>query len=203
MVVGHEDMTNRLVAVDLDGTYVRGNTLHIYISEALRYNLRHLRIDRVAGMSALLALRKLGLISHTTMKFGCLRLSGRSEELLKQFVERVNSRINRDVAKLIDDYAARGAKILLASAAADFYVKALWHGDYVATQFDNNPKHIECRGAVKVDRVKRRAAELGATLYVVITDHPDDLPLLDANHDGVNYIVSRTSGEVSRFLGQF
>jgi phosphoserine phosphatase len=203
MVNGLQNMTHKTMVVDLDGTYIRGNTLHIYIKTAIKYNLHILRIDRVAAMAILLMLRKCHLIKHVTMKFGCLRLSGREDKLLEQFAEAVKAKINDNVRQLIDQHLSLSGNVLLATAAADFYVCKIWHGDFVATAFNNNPNRTECRGETKVKMVNEWLSRNGSQIHIVITDHPDDLPLLEANHDGVNYIVSRATGDVSTFLGKF
>lgn len=121
------------MVIDLDGTYVRGNTLHIYLRCALRHHLHRLHLGRVCGISALLALRLLHLISHPAMKFRALRLAGCDAVLLRDFAERVLPLINPKVEQLRLDYEARGGLTLLATAAADFYVPAVWHHDFVAT----------------------------------------------------------------------
>lgn len=121
------------MVIDLDGTYVRGNTLHIYLRCALRHHLHRLHLGRVCGISALLALRLLHLISHPAMKFRALRLAGCDAVLLRDFAERVLPLINPKVEQLRLGYEARGGLTLLATAAADFYVPAVWHHDFVAT----------------------------------------------------------------------
>jgi hypothetical protein len=122
-----------VMVIDLDGTYVRGNTLHIYLRCALRHHLHRLHLGRVCGISALLVLRLLHLISHPAMKFRALRLAGCDAVLLRDFAERVLPLINPKVEQLRLDYEARGGLTLLATAAADFYVPAVWHHDFVAT----------------------------------------------------------------------
>ncbi len=72
--------------VDLDGTLVSCNTLHVYISTALK----HVSMSRRSAIVALLVARKLHLISHEKMKYKILSLAGRNMEIFNDFVKQVN-----------------------------------------------------------------------------------------------------------------
>lgn len=177
------------MVIDLDGTYILGNTLHLYLRCAFTYHLRHGQFWRAGRLAWLVALRRAGLISHVHMKFQALDLAGRDKMLLHYFTRKALRLVHPGVEALRQEYEERGGLTLLATAAADFYIPCLWKGDYVATQTDYNPRKIECRGPEKLRRVQEWLEAHHARMTTVITDHPDDLPLLRANERGINYLV--------------
>lgn len=175
--------SRKLLAVDLDGTLIRGNTLHIYIRCALKDMLRRRRLYSLAYSAAMLALRRAGRISHSRMKFGILSHIKPTARLRADFRAATAPLRNKDVERLISDFRARGGAVLLASAAADSYIPLIWDGDFVATDMNpaTNPGHIECRGEEKLRRVHDYAATKGLTLCAAISDDArDDAPLLQA-----------------------
>lgn len=183
--------------IDLDGTYIQGNTLHLYLRCALDYHLRHLHLFRLCGMLWHLGRRRLGLITHAEMKFRCLALAGRAEALLNDFEAEAAPLVHPKVESLRRDYEQLGGLTLLATAAPDFYVPRVWDGDYVATRMEDNPRMRECRGEEKLRCVEDWLEAHRARIAVVITDHPDDLPLLRANRRGISYLVR--GGEILPF----
>ena len=177
-----------LVALDLDGTLVSGNTLHIYIRCGLRQMMRRRRIARLGRSLALLAARKAGLVSHVDMKFGIFGLIERDERLCREFAEAVNGRLNGKVKDMVDGYASAGCRVLLATAAPAQYVPLIWKGDFVATDMDvsRNPARTECRGEEKLKRVLEYASSNGLRLHAAISDDAvDDAPLLAAAEESV------------------
>lgn len=167
----------RLVIVDLDGTLVKGNTLHQYLCIGMFHSLTHRRYlsgIKIAGIGLLRALR---LISHKQFKFRALALITPDAALQNQFRKRINSMINQDVERLLKEMREDGMTILLVTAAADIYIPWIWDGEYIAS---DSALHIEMRGERKLQEVKRYMDRNGVELYAVITDHSDDLPLLRA-----------------------
>lgn len=165
-------VASTLMAVDLDNTLVRGNTLHIYIKEGLRRAPLTSRL----GILSLLMLRRLRLISHVTMKFGCLsRISHSDPELQRAFAEHAKALLSSSVQERIRSF---GGRVILATAAADVYIPLIWHGPFLATKTIDNPSRQELRGTLKAEAVVRYALRHDLTLVTVLTDHVDDLPLL-------------------------
>lgn len=185
--------------VDLDGTYCTQNTLKAYISLGVRHLLSKGKIISAAEVSVLVIMRRLKIISHTTMKFNALRLIGRNTELLKSFGVGIKKSVNNDVRRFLDRRRAAGDRILLASAAADFYIPAIWDGEYVATAMDDNAGRLECRGEEKLRRVCLWLEANGLKLNYVLTDHHDDAPLMHANKTGENILV-KPSDKTLRFF---
>lgn len=170
-----------MTVVDLDGTYVRGNTLHIYIRCGMAQMLRRLSFGKLMRTIGLLALRRLHLVSHKAMKFGiCAMVDPTDMRLRCEFKTRVERLINADVRKALD----KADELLLATAAPDTYVPWIWDGAYVATAMEDNPERIECRGEEKLRRIEKYVEypALPGTLY---TDHSDDIPLMKLHWEEV------------------
>lgn len=185
-----DERAKKLVVVDLDGTLLRGNSLHIYIMCGIRALWRRKSLPKLSRLAAVIALRRLRLISHRQMKWTALRLIPADDYLLQEdFRKRADKSLNANVNELLNQYRANGCSILLATAAADTYVPLIWHGDMLATRIADNPEHAEMRGTAKRDAVLRYSARHGMTLQAVITDHSDDLPLLMAGA-AENIVVS-------------
>jgi phosphoserine phosphatase len=172
-----------LVAVDLDGTLVKGNTLHIYFRCAMTEMLLRGRIGAFACSAGLLALRRLNLVSHSSMKFGIFSRIRPTEGLRRRFVASVGKLMRSDVAALIESYRAQGYAVLLATAAPAPYIRDIWEGRYVATDMNpvTNPRRVECRGKEKLRRVEDYARSYGFRLAAAVSDDTeDDAPLLAA-----------------------
>lgn len=182
-----QSQKRKLLAVDLDGTLYKGNTLHLYIHTGLSALVRRGRLDAWLRCAWFLGLRKLGLVDHRGMKFPVVRcLQKFDSHFLPEFSSKVKAGLNPKVVEMIETYRDRGFEVLLATAAADSYVSAIWEGDYVATTMnpDLNPERIECRGAEKVRRIEEYCASRGLVLKACITDDSvSDGPLLSASEE--------------------
>ena len=193
-----DDNRHQLMAVDLDGTLVNGNTLKMYIRCGLERLVRRCRYGRVLRIAGWMALRRLRVVSHARMKFAILPLIDSTDPLLRaQFTMAVSNTLNRSVVRLIDDWRRDGAPVLLATAAADTYVPWIWMGPYVATAMTDNPDHVEMRGERKAQAVTDYAAAHGCEVAIALTDHMDDLPLMRICTKGV-MLVGATDRLVRR-----
>ncbi len=185
--------------IDLDGTYIDGNTLKIYLSCGLRYLSTHLKLKELASLLLAVAKRKAGRSSHAEMKRIILSTLYPYPEILTSFAESAKRKINPKVANLIAEKTSLGHKILLATAAPDYYVKKIWNGDYIATRFEDGSAMVECVGQEKLRRVNLWLNDNNCHLDTVVTDHSDDAPLLQANSSGTNILV-KPSAETLRFF---
>lgn len=185
-----------ITVVDLDGTYVRGNTLHIYIRCGMTQMLRRLSFGKLLRTFGLLALRRLHLVGHKAMKFGiCAMIDPTDMRLRGKFKTRIERLINADVRKALD----KADELLLATAAPDTYVPWIWEGVYVATAMENNPERIECRGEEKLRRIEKYV-EYPALPGMLYTDHCDDIPLMKLRWEEV-VLVSPSAETVRKVDG--
>lgn len=167
----------RLVVVDLDGTLVKCNTLHLYLSLGIGMLLSQHKYSTTLKLFGLSFLRALGLISHKKFKYESLALISPNTELKQKFQEEINAKINPAVIKILKEMQNEGMTVLLATAATDLYIPWIWKGDFIASDISNN---IDMRGEQKLEAVKHYMKVNNLELYAVITDHFDDLPLLKA-----------------------
>ncbi len=180
--------------VDLDGTYIKGNTLKIFLKCGLRFLIRHNNYRDFRRLVFVVGKRQLRLSTHTEMRDDVIRIlrpyyGGISEE----FSRCVKHCINPKVKSLLEDRKTKGHRILLATAASGFYIPSIWEGDFVA----------ECRGSEKPERVMQWLIDNNCKLDTVITDHREDIPLLLANEKGKNILVNPSSSTLAslRSLG--
>lgn len=176
MVKGYE--IKPLTIVDLDGTLLRGNSLHIFAACSMRDALRHGRLAQAATVAGWLFLRRLRLCGHRRMKWAVIGATAITPSFKVDFVRKIHKSINPQVKTLIDERRHEGTTVLLATAAADLYVPWIWDGPYVATRTADNPSHIECRGEEKLKAVMAYAANNCLTPTTIVTDHHDDMALL-------------------------
>jgi len=166
---------NKLSAtiVDLDGTYINGNTLKMYLTIGVKDLLRHGRLDKATAIVVLVAVRKLRLIDHESMKYRAIRLIAPTTRVIKQMCDCVKKHINDNVATFLDRRCQAGDIILMATAAPEFYVKWFWDGNLIASPSDGP----DCKGDIKRDAVSNWLAAKNAKPANFLTDHHDDLPL--------------------------
>lgn len=184
------DIKTPCTVVDLDGTYINGNTLKIYLRCGFRHLMSRRCYSTAARLIAAVVRRKLGLTDHTAMKRVILSCLYPYPELLTEFRRKALEKVNPDVEALIRRNRDRGHRILLATAAPDFYVRCLWDGDFVATEYRQDEKLVECSKDEKLTRVNRWLELNNCTLDTVVTDHCDDAPLISANSGRHNILVN-------------
>ncbi len=182
--------TTPAIVVDLDGTLVRGNTLIIYLMCGLRHLLSSGHVLSAIKLIMTVVKRQLRVISHETMKQTILSALSPHTAILDTFRRKATKRQNRDVTYLIEAQQRAGHRVLLATAAPAFYVRTIWPGDFVATDFSIDRLMLECRGDEKLKKVKQWLDSNGCYLDTVVTDHFDDAPLLKANAGGTNILVN-------------
>lgn len=188
MVNRHEvDHIEPLTVVDIDGTYINGNTLTIYYMCGLRHLFELRRFLTVAKLLAVVAIRKLRLISHLRMKTYILNHLFPYDDILSSFAIKAKERINPQVAALVQNESV----VLLASAAPSYYIEKICDGmPFVASAFYPGKSFVECRGEEKLRRVNEWAAVNDCCISTVVSDHYDDAPLIKANKQGLNILVN-------------
>jgi phosphoserine phosphatase len=168
----------KLVVVDLDGTLIAGNSLHIYLKCGAAELLRTGNIISALKVLGLGALRVLRIISHRRMKFAAIAMIERTEHLRQVFCAKIDSIRRPEVEMLINEFRAADCDVILATAAADVYVDWIWQGVSLATPIEGNSNRVELRGSTKRDAVLQYMQQHNAQLHAVVTDHADDLALL-------------------------
>ena len=186
------------IIIDLDGTLLRTNTFSDYILYSCCQSLRSFRLDLVFLLLLFSLLRKLRIISHARMKYLILRHTTtfmQQHDLLHSFVTRELSHENPTVISLLHHYATQSYLTILATAAPSLYAELIashYHFDHcLATPPATIPyaSWRENKQQEKLLSVQKTLTSANAEISVVITEHSDDQPLLDANREGRNIVI--------------
>lgn len=189
----------KALAIDLDGTLLRTNTFRDYLSFCGNAALHSFRLDICLSILWWVVLRKVRLVSHSRMKEALLIRTAAfmaRQGRLDVFVEKELTYLDAHVQQIMEPYRNRGYLLILATAAPAFYARPIaefLHIDHCCGT--PLPSEIvigqwkECVGQQKVEALQRMLQVHGAELDVVITDHSDDLPLLNYNASGRNIVV--------------
>ena len=189
----------KALAIDLDGTLLATNSFQDYLSFCGHAALNSMRLDIALSIAFWVGLRKLRFVRHSTMKRHLLNRTAsfmQHKERLDLFVERELIAINRSVLQRMEQYRNRGHLLILTTAAPGFYAHSIAENLHIdlccATPLPSEVvigQWSENVGQQKVDSLQRMLQVHKAELDIVITDHYDDLPLLNSN-EGSNFVVA-------------
>lgn len=172
----------KVLLVDLDGTLLNVNTFHKYIFFITRYYSSK-NIFKTLSILILVIFRFIRLIPHSQLKYRLLKLSKQlPKEEIHSFGQSLLKYQNDRVSDILLSY--EGYKIL-ASAAPEKY--AQWLGDHfkfdatLSTKCPGQGKWVENirenKRKTLEDHLKNTGKE--CCLDVVVTDHHDDLPVME------------------------
>lgn len=198
---------NPCVVVDLDGTLLRGNSLHLMV----RFMASKLRkrggYGSLLKIALLLIKRRLGLISHIRMKqpLHYMATATLSDDDLKEFAGLLRQSLDTALAERLDEYRRQGYYLMLATAAPDLYLPqlaaALGFDGFIGTPLTDSPgTYRETRCERKRDLCLKMAAEENCEIKAVATDHSDDLPLLEML--GIRRLLVAPSPNLCKYLGK-
>lgn len=186
------ESTNKLIVVDLDGTLVTVNSLHLFFKCAMSQMLKKGQLWRLTKSLTTLTARRLHLVSHIGMKYQMLSYIKTTKTLKQEFKNKLTKHINSAVLDIINNSHKQGDRILIATAAPDVYMDVaaslpgLDDADIISSYYTSSEGNllarediIENRGQVKAHRVNRYLHDHNKELAAVITDHADDMPLID------------------------
>lgn len=190
----------KALAIDLDGTLLHTNTFRDYLQFCYNVALHRFHFLTAWTIVWWVTLRKMRFVSHSRMKAALLECTASfmmHAGRLDQFVEQELLLINQPVLQFMEQYRNRGYLLILCTAAPGLYAHPIAENLHIdlccATLL---PSEIvignwwECVGTYKVDALNRMLQVQKAELAVVITDHYHDIPLLNANAHGENYLVA-------------
>lgn len=190
------------IIVDLDGTLYCGNTLHRYLLTAFTKSLAEGRIGTTTKIAWAYLLRGLRISSHHRFKQRALIAAGHDAKLLDAFAKKARPNLNTRLINYIKQREKDGDYVLLATAAPDFYVSKLWNGPMVCSYFDDKNKLHECRSDMKLKAVLNHIKAKGLNrINTVITDHYDDLPLLEVAEERLMVNPSTHTQSTLRIAG--
>ncbi len=188
------------IIIDLDGTLLRTNTFSDYILYSCCQSLRSCRLDLVFLLLSLSLFRKLRIITHARMKYLILRHTTtfmQAHNRLQSFVTRELTYENPTVVAHLRHYYSLSYVTVLATAAPSLYAQMIashYHFDHcLATPSATAPysQWRENKKQEKLHNVQKTLITAQAEISVVITDHSDDQPLLEANREGLNILATQ------------
>ncbi|MBY6105286.1 haloacid dehalogenase-like hydrolase [Ferrimonas balearica] len=167
----------KVIVVDLDGTLVKVNTFPKWILHVLISSLLNLDFNTFHKFFLLLALRKLGFISHHDFKFRLIDV-GSDDSYNITFAKKIIRHINPNVIRKL---GSNGVSYVLSTAAPSCYAHKIaelcdvnWYAVYCSEIRDG--KFFENYGKNKVDCL---VSDLGKVECLEFyTDHHEDLPMM-------------------------
>lgn len=196
------------IVVDLDNSLIMTNSTRELAKFTFLRLLKKLKIADAISIAYKIALRKIRVISHAKMKHSIIRatLNNLSDSDIESFTAKLTAKINPKVKELIEISEQNGNRVLIATAAADFFLplfikSAKINADYIGTPYtDNIADFLETRKNEKLNKVRQYLADNNLAMEIFITDHHDDMPLL-AYNPGKNYIVSPSASTIRALTG--
>ena len=205
MVERLQDKLTGVTFVDLDGSLISGNSMHIFMKRLPGVLMK--RRSPGAAISALWNtwLRSLHIISHSSMKWHLTKIARRhlEESDWEDLAEIIARSVNINVKNLVDSRRKLGCLTYLATAAIEEYSlplsKLLGYEGAVATKFSENQKdYEEMNGDAKRFGIENLLKEKNLRLESFITDHPDDLPTAKA-YPNLTVVVNPTQKTADQF----
>lgn len=173
------------LVIDLDGTLIDCNSFTEFVKH-LFAQLPEARL-KIFGI---VALRKLRLITHLEAKRRIVAIAQKYLQKvdIDKFIDKLSTHLRPSLLQRIET----ADRVILATAAPEIYViplaQRLGIPDVAATRHNG----AENRGQVKMRNVENAGVKFDLDT-VVITDHYDDLPLLQRNSAGQNILVNPSS----------
>lgn len=173
--------------VDLDGTLISGNSMHIFMKR-----LPGMLMKRHAPWAAISALwhiwlRSFRITNHGKMKWHLTKIARLhlEESDWEDLAEIIARSVNLDVKNLVESRRKIGCLTYIATAAIEEYTlplcRLLGYEGVVATKFsDSQNDYEEMNGDTKRIGIEQLLAQEKLRLESFITDHPDDLPTAKA-----------------------
>lgn len=181
-------MIPKAIVIDLDGTLININSFKSYIIYILKETIKSINIHLFSYTIFWVLLRKCRCISHEKMKFHILQITNKfmTQHRLQHFtLMYLLPNINNEVHTFCKQYQAKGYYIYLSTAAPENYVKELFpylnFDGYCASPMPQK-KEKNWKENIRKQKYINTCLLLKKTntqLAIMITDHYDDLPLLE------------------------
>lgn len=202
-------MTEDVVVVDLDGTLVLGNTFHEFLLNLWQFGGLFGR-SRLILAFARRAFSRSDL-ARQVMKVSVVKIhrqlpADRRQRVVKATVDSSRRQLSAPVMSLIEEARTRGDRVILATAAPAAYAEplseVLGFDTCLATSVDASQPDDELLGERKAEAVRRwmDGNSVSTGRLVVVSDHPDDLPLFRMADEYVLHADERTQASIEGSL---
>ncbi len=184
MVERLQETLSAATIVDLDGTLISGNSMHIFMKRLPGLLMKRHSPKGVISTLWWTALRSLRLVSHKNMKWHLTKIARKhlQQEDWEWLAEVIAQSINPIIKDKIDARRQRRCRTYIATAALEEYslplCRALGYDGVIATTFNERKgDYREMKGEAKRDAIMQMLEEKMLIPESFFTDHPDDLPM--------------------------
>lgn len=191
--------------VDLDGTLISGNSMHVFMKRLPKMLIKRRAPGAAIGALWQIWLRSLRLINHRKMKWRLTKIARLhlEESDWDELAEIIAQSVNPDVKDLVESRRKIGCLTYLATAAIEEYSLPLCcllgYEGAVATKFSDNQKdYEEMNGDTKRNGIEQLLSQENLRLESFITDHPDDLPTAKA-YPNLTVVVNPSQKTADQF----
>lgn len=191
--------------VDLDGTLIAGNSMHIFMKRLPGMLMKRHAFGGVVSSLLWTWLRSVRLVSHRSMKWHLTKIARRNLEDSdwENMAEQISESLNPRIRDYIETNRQLGCSTYIATAALEEYALPLCcllgYEGVLATKFsDRIDEYEEMKGYTKRDAIEQLLTQENLRLSSFLTDHTDDLPTA-ALYPGLSIIVNPTQKTADRF----
>ncbi len=191
--------------VDLDGTLLTANSMHIFMRKLPSLLMKRRAIGAAIKTYHWIMMRSIHAIDHRTMKWHLTKIARQhlQESDWESLAHIIASTINPRVKDLVDSRRQLGCSTYIATAAMEEYsvplCKLLGYDGVLATKFtDEIGEYEELKGYAKHDSIANLLSSEHLRLESFITDHQDDIPTASA-YPGLTIVVNPTQKTADQF----
>lgn len=173
----------KAIFVDLDGTLLAGNSMHVFMKCLPRILLSRRCVIPAAASIFSIGLRSLRVISHKSMKWQLTKIARRHlcEKDWKKIAGSLMMMVDPDVISFINVKKNSNYSVYIATAAMEEYAVPLGEmlgiDGVIATKFSiDKSEYLEVRGDEKLRNIQSLVKSANLILCCFLTDHRDDLP---------------------------
>lgn len=205
MVERLQEPMNGATFVDLDGTLLTANSMHIFMRRLPSLLLKRKAPGAAIKASFRIMMRYFRAIDHRNLKWHLTKIARKhlQESDWESLAHIMASTINHRVKELVDSRRQLGCSTYIATAAMEEYTlplcKLLGYDGIIATKFsDEIGNYEEMKGYAKHDSIEHLLSSEHLRLESFITDHPDDIPTASA-YPGLTIVVNPTQKTADQF----
>lgn len=179
-----------MLVVDLDGTLYRVNTFHFFLKFLVFYSVRKFKFHLLLVLSCIVMSRLFRFTTHAKMKYNILKAIEPYKLDYHEFLEGIK-KYKRHIAELTEpEFNIK----ILATAAPSCYGNIIAKNEKfdicIGTEFPIKLYNAdyENKGEVKKKNVLQYLLSIGNQhIDTLVTDHLDDLPLLNISINNIVY----------------
>lgn len=209
MVERFQEYAKGATFVDLDGTLLITNSMHVFMRRMPWTLLCRRSLGACIASLWWMAMRSARVISHRSMKWHLTRIAARHymDSDWKKLAEKLAKYVNPRVREYVEAPRLKNCAVYIATAAPEEYAiplsRVLGYDGAIATRLsEKKSDYTEMRGREKLDGISALLEKEGLRLESFLTDHYDDIPTASA-YPGFTILVnpSRRMADIFRHSG--